>query len=71
MYILNLSVILQLFGIGKLCLITISTNIWGPILPSGSITEYLFGAVHKTEKECNYTFHKVQGYLPLNLTGKS
>lgn len=69
----NLSITLQLFGIGELCLITISTNILGPILPSGSMTEYFVGAVHKTKRKINYIFlWKFKVFvLPLNLTGKS
>lgn len=46
--ILNLSDTLQLPLVGIVCLITMSTSVCGPILPSGSITAYLFGAVHKT-----------------------
>lgn len=56
---------LQLLTKGELCLITISTNIRGPILPSGSITEYLLGAVHKTKNNGIQTpgFKEIGSYL--------
>lgn len=44
----NLSVTLQCAERGRLCRMTMSTQDCGPIDPSGSITEYLFGAVHNT-----------------------
>lgn len=51
MEIRNLSVTLQCTGRGRLCRIITSTHDCGPIEPSGSITEYLFGAVDNTAKQ--------------------
>lgn len=52
--ILNLSTTLQLLDIRDVCLTTISIQHLGFIVPSGSTTLYLFGAVHNTIIIINY-----------------
>lgn len=52
--ILNLSTTLQLLNTRAVCLTTISIQYLAFIVPSGSTTLYLFGAVHNTVIITNY-----------------
>lgn len=51
--ILNLSTTLQLANVRAVCRMTMSTQQRAFIVPSGSTTLYLFGAVHSTERNGN------------------